>query len=123
MANKPRKYKNNYTGISTNDVIGKINISKRVWVHLGCPQHIEFTCINHEKLKLSRGWSDDEHVGFVSRQGSGLAIFDADLVRWIYKQHNIIRHDSTVMSPFYIAEYEYENGRPVVYIKMNNFAT
>ena len=121
MANKQRKYKRNIYGISTNDEYGKINITKPLWEHLDYPQHIEFSYVNNDWIKLTCGSADSESSGRVVPQGKGLSINDTELVRAIYEKYDIVRHDKTVMSPFYTAHYREEAGEKVVYIKLNNF--
>ena len=121
MTNKERKFSRNMRGISMNDEIGKINITKPLWRHLGCPQYIKFTYKNHDWIKLTKGSPDCPSSGHVVQQGTGLAINDVELVRCIYKEYKIIRYDKTVMSPFYTALYREESGEKVVYVKLNNF--
>lgn len=121
MANKQRKYKRNIYGISTNDEYGKINITKPLWEHLDYPQYIEFSYVNHDWIKLTSGSADSNSSGRVVPQGKGLSINDTELVRAIYEKYDIVRHDKTVMSPFYTAHYREEAGEKVVYVKLNNF--
>lgn len=121
MANKQRKYKRNIYGISMNDEFGKINITKPLWEHLEYPQYIEFRYVNHEWIKLTSGSANSSSSGRVVPQGYGLTINDVELVRSIYKKHKIVRHDKSVMSPFYTADYTVEDGSRVAYVKLNNF--